>query len=62
MIVTVPNIEQLLGVLQLSSGTWDEIYVYNNLDNWCLLHKVEVMVFDTTLSISGRVNSACVLL
>lgn len=64
MINKIPNIEQLLWVSQLSSGTGYEIFsaVYNNLYNWCLLDKIEVMVFDTTVSNSGRVNNTYVLL
>ncbi|KAE9522774.1 hypothetical protein AGLY_016815 [Aphis glycines] len=46
VIITAPNVEQLLGVPQLSSGRGNEICsaVYNTLDDW------------------GRLNGACVLL
>lgn len=64
VIITAPNVEQLLGVPQLLSGTGNEISsaVYDTLHDWNLLDQVEVFVFDTTASNSGRLNGACVLL
>lgn len=64
VIITAPKVEQLLGVPQLSSGKGNEICsaVYNTLNDWCLLDKVEAFVFDTTASNSGRLNGACILL
>ncbi|KAL4084393.1 hypothetical protein QTP88_028216 [Uroleucon formosanum] len=36
--------------------------VYDELENWGLLEKIQGFVFDTTASNSGRLNGACVLL
>lgn len=64
VIITAPNIEQLLGVPHLSSGTGKEISsaVYDTLKDWTMLEKVQAFVFDTTASNSGRLNGSCVLL
>lgn len=64
VIVTAPNIEQLLGVPELSAGTGYEISsaIYDTLEDWSLLEKVKAFVFDTTASNTGRLNGACVLL
>jgi len=64
VIMTAPNVEQLLGVPQLSSGKGNEICsaVYNTLNDWCLLDKVEAYVFDSTASNSGCLNGACIFL
>lgn len=64
IIITAPNVEQLLGVPHLSSGTGKEISsaVYDTLKDWHLLEKVQAFVFDTTASNSGRLNGSCVLL
>jgi len=64
VIATAPNIEQLLGVPELSSGTGREISsaVYDTLHEWSLLDIVQVVVFDTTASNTGRLKGACYLL
>jgi len=48
----------------LSSGTGKEISsaVYDALNEWNMLEKVQAFVFDTTASNSGRLNGSCVLL
>ena len=63
-IVLASNVEKLLGVPALNSGTGKEISsaVYNLLLDWNLVDKVQAFVFDTTASNSGRLNGACVLL
>jgi len=62
--VIAPNIEQLLGVPELSSGTGREISsaVYDTLHEWSLLDIVQAVVFDTTASNTGRLKGACYLL
>lgn len=64
VVVTALKTEQLLGVPHLSSGTGSEICsaVYDELENWGLLEKIQGFVFDTTAPNSGRLNGACVLL
>ncbi|KAL4097880.1 hypothetical protein QTP88_022583 [Uroleucon formosanum] len=64
VVITALKTEQLLGVLHLSRGTGNEICsaVYDELENWGLLEKIQGFVFDTTASNSGRLNGACVLL
>jgi len=64
VIATAPNIEQLLGVPELSSGTGREISsaVYDTLHEWSLLDIVQAVVFDTTASNTGRLKGACYLL
>jgi len=64
VIITAPNVEQVLGVPHLSSGTGKEISsaLYDTLNDWNMLEKVQAFVFDTTASNSGRLNGSCVLL
>ncbi|KAF0771445.1 Uncharacterized protein FWK35_00027558 [Aphis craccivora] len=64
VVITAQKIEQLLGVPHISSGTGSEICsaVYDELENWGLLNKIQGFVFDTTASNSGRLNGVCVLL
>jgi len=64
IIGTGPNVEQLLGVPELCSGTGIEISsaIYDVIEEWSLLNKVQAFVFDTTASNTGRINGACVLL
>lgn len=64
VVITTPNVKQLLGVPYLSSGTGKEISsaVYDTLKNWNMLEKVQAFVFDTTASNSGTLNGSCVLL
>lgn len=64
VIATAPNVEQLLGVPELSSGTGREMAsaVYDILQEWSLLDIVQAVVFDTTASNTGRLNGACHLL
>ncbi|XP_039315242.1 uncharacterized protein LOC120359881 isoform X1 [Solenopsis invicta] len=64
VIATAPNVEQLLGVPELSSGTGREISsaVYDTLHEWSLLDIVQAVVFDTTASNTGRLKGACYLL
>ncbi|KAL4088950.1 hypothetical protein QTP88_024028 [Uroleucon formosanum] len=64
VVATAPGLEQLLGVPALSSGTGLEISsaVYDNLQDWALLDKIQAFVVDTTASNTGRLNGACILL
>jgi hypothetical protein len=64
VIVTALNIERLLEVPALSSGTRKEISfsVHNLLQEWGLVDKIQAFVFDMTASNSGRLNGACILL
>jgi len=64
VVATAPGLEQLLGVPALSSGIGLEISsaVYDNLQDWALLDKIQAFVIDTTASNTGRLNGACVLL
>jgi len=64
VIVSTPNGEQLLGVPEIPSGTGSEISsaVYDCLEKWYLLDKVQGFVFDTTASNTGRLNGASTLL
>lgn len=64
IIATALNVEQLLGVPQLSSGTGREIAsaVYDILQEWSLLDIVQAVVFDTTASNTGRLHGACHIL
>jgi hypothetical protein len=60
VIITALNVEQLLGVSQLSSGSGNEICsaVYNTLNDWCLLDQIKDFVFDIIASNSGRLIGA----
>lgn len=64
IIATAMNVEQLLEVPQMPSWTGYEISsaVYDTLQKWSLLDKVQAFVFDTTASNTGRLNGACILL
>lgn len=64
VIATSLNIEQLLGVPQLSSSRGEEVAsaVYDTLQEWFLEIKTQAFVFDTTAANSGRLNGACILL
>jgi len=63
VIVTAPNVEKLLGVPKLDSGTgYETSSEYDILEEWCLLEKIQAFVFDTTASNTGRLNGACHLL
>ncbi|KAE9528601.1 hypothetical protein AGLY_012176 [Aphis glycines] len=63
IIVSTPNGEKLLGVPEIPSETGSEISlaVYDSLEKWSLLDKVQGFVFDTTASNTGRVNGASTL-
>lgn len=58
---TGPNVEQLLGVPELTSVTGFEVSsaVYDTLHEWSLLEKVQAFFFDTTSSNTGSMNGAC---
>lgn len=64
IIVTAPNLEQLLGVRQIPSGIGIEITsaVFDTLEKWPLLDKVQEFVFGTTSSNTSRLNGVCTLL
>lgn len=64
IIATAMDVEQLLGVPQMPSGTGYEISsaVFDTLQRWSLLEKVQAFVFDTTASNTGRLSGACILL
>lgn len=61
---TGPSFEQLLGAPQIVSSTGTEMSsaVFDTLQDWGLLQKVEAFSFDTTASNTGRLNGACTLL
>jgi len=50
VVITALKTEQLLRVPHLSSGTGSEICsaVYDKLENWGLLEKIQGFLFDTT--------------
>lgn len=58
------NLEQLLGVPELESGTGLNIAtaVVDHLKSWELVDRIVGMCFDTTTSNSGRINGACTLI
>lgn len=53
-----------MGAPHILSGASSEICsaVYDELENWGLLEKIQGFLFDTTASNSGRLNCTCVLL
>lgn len=64
IIATALNVEQLLGIPQIPSGTGVDVSlaVFETLNRWSLLEKVQAFTFDSTASNTGRLNGACVLL
>jgi hypothetical protein len=64
VIVTGTNVEQLLGVPKLASGTGQDQAnaVVARLDEWGLRSKICGLCFDTTASNTGRHSGACVLI
>jgi hypothetical protein len=64
IIATSMNVEQLLEVPKISSGTGYEISsaVFGTLHMWSLLEQVQEFVFDTIASNTGRLNGTCTLL
>lgn len=64
IVVTQEDTEQLLAVPKLSSGTGNSIAtnVFEQLNQWQLLDKVQAACFDTTASNTGEYNGAAVLL
>jgi len=62
VIVTGTEIEHLLGVPKLASGTGQAQadIVITCLDDWNLREKVKGLCFDTTSSNTGHFNGACV--
>lgn len=64
IIVTCGEIEQLLGVPKLSSGSGanQAKAVFDSLTDWSLLENIEALCCDSTASNTGRDKGACVLL
>ena len=64
VIVTGNQIEQLLGVPKLPSGTGEAQAnaVLRCLDDWDISSRIKGMSFDTTASNTGRRNGACILI
>lgn len=64
IIVTGKDIEQLLGIPELSAGTGVDqaSAVHQALEDWGLTDKVQALCCDTTASNTGRLRGACVLL
>lgn len=64
VIVTSGDIEQILGVPQLESGTGRNICdaVYQLLNDWNIASRIQAMSFDTTASNTGPIKGAAVLL
>jgi hypothetical protein len=62
VIVSMPNGKQLLGVPEIPSGSGSDISaVYDCIEKWSLLDKVQGFVFDTTASNIGRLNGTSTL-
>lgn len=64
ILVTQEETEQLIGVPKLKSGTGEEIAsnVFNQLNIWQLIEKIQAVCFDTTAANTGSENGAAVLL
>lgn len=64
VIVTGTDVDSLLGVPKLISGTGQAQAdaVVSCLNSWNLSQKVKALCFDTTASNTGRFNGACVLI
>lgn len=64
IIATAPNIEQVLNIPDIPSGTGLEIAsaVYDTLEKHNILDKTEAFVFDTTASNTGKFKGACNIL
>ncbi|XP_050530606.1 uncharacterized protein LOC126899603 [Daktulosphaira vitifoliae] len=64
IIVSNNNIEQLLDVPEISSGSGQSqaAAVYAALEKWSLTDKVKSLCCDTTASNTGRLKGACILL
>jgi hypothetical protein len=64
VVVTGKNIEKLLGVPELPSGTGKDMSsaVHDLVEEWSLRDKIEAFSFDTTASNTGKFNGACTLL
>jgi len=64
VVVTALNMEQLLGVLEIKSGTGREISsdLYHTLQEWSLEDTIQAFVFDITASNTSILNGACHLL
>lgn len=60
IIATAMNVEQLLEVPQMPSGTGYEISfdIFDTFQRWLLLDKVQAFVFNTTASNTGRFSGA----
>lgn len=58
IIVTLLNFEQLLDSPRIPSNTGLEMSsaIFDNLEKWSLIDKVQGFVFDTTSSNTGRLN------
>lgn len=64
ILVSGQNIDQLLAVPKLESGSGELIAtaVYEEISSWGISDKVKCMCFDTTAVNTGRRNGACILL
>lgn len=64
IIGTSRNIEQLLGVPEITAASGNEVAstVYNTLEEWSLIENIQAFGFDTTASSTGRLKGACTIL
>lgn len=63
IVITHEDTEQLIAVPKLKSGTGDEIAkaVFDQLNGWQLINKVQGICFDTTAANTGATNGAAIL-
>jgi hypothetical protein len=64
ILVTGFEIEQLLAVAVLESGTGEQMAAasFDSTESWGVTQNIVALSFDTTSSNTGRLNGACVLL
>lgn len=62
--ITSKNIEQIIGVPQLEQSTGEEpaAVVYKAIQEWALCDIVQALCCDITVSNTGRLNGACILI
>lgn len=64
IVISFNGITQLLGVPKLLNGTGvnQAKVIFESLEEWGIIDKVQAVCCDTTASNTGRINGACVLL
>lgn len=64
IVISFEGITQLLGVPKLLSGTGvnQAKAIFESLEEWSIIDKVQAVCCDTTASNTGRINGTCVLL